>query len=163
MNYAKINATDIANGIGVRVSLFVSGCNRRCKGCFNPETWDYDYGKEFTVDTLYELKDLVSKDYISGLTILGGEPLDPENRHMVTLICCWIKRHVPNKTIWIYTGYTYEKVKHLDVLNYVDVLVDGAYIEELKDISLPFRGSSNQRIIDVARSKYRDSVVEVEL
>ena len=152
MNYGRINKTDIANGPGVRVSLFVSGCRNRCKGCFNPETWSFNYGKEFTLKTLYEIEDALNNEYIDGLTILGGDPFEPENIATVTTICETIKKYYPKKSIWIYTGYHYEDFKNREVMRYIDILVDGPFIEELKDISLQFRGSSNQRIIDVPES-----------
>lgn len=152
MNYGRINKTDIANGPGVRVSLFVSGCRNRCKGCFNPETWSFNYGKEFTLKTLYEIEDALNNEYIDGLTILGGDPFEPENILTVTAICEAIYKLCPDKTIWIYTGYLYEDFKNREIMRYIDVLVDGPFIEELKDISLQFRGSSNQRIIDVPES-----------
>lgn len=152
MNYGRINKTDIANGPGVRVSLFVSGCRNRCKGCFNPETWSFNYGKEFTLKTLYEIEDALNKEYIDGLTILGGDPFEPENILTVTAICEAIYKLCHDKTIWIYTGYHYEDFKNREVMRYIDVLVDGPFIEELRDISLPFRGSTNQRIINVPES-----------
>lgn len=155
MNYGRINKTDIANGPGVRVSLFVSGCRNRCKGCFNPETWDFNYGKEFTLETFIKIDNALDPDYIAGLTILGGDPMEPENIECVTAICASIRKSQPGKTIWIYTGYTYEYVslKNPEILNYIDVLVDGPFIESKKDISLQFRGSSNQRIIDVRATR----------
>ncbi len=159
MNYAKLNGYDIANGPGVRVSLFVSGCRHHCKGCFNPETWDFDYGRVFTFDTYQRLDDLLSFEHISGLSILGGEPLEPENNKTLTVVCKSIKEVYPEKTIWLYTGFTYEHVRDLPIMRYVDVLVDGPFIESLKDISLQFRGSSNQRIIDVKASLERGEVV----
>ena len=154
MNYGAIKENDIANGPGVRVSLFVSGCRNRCKGCFNPETWRFDYGQEFTLKTFFEIEDALDKKHIDGLTILGGDPFEPENIEIVTAICEAVKKLCPGKTIWIYTGYTYEYVslKYPEILDYIDVLVDGPFIEALKDISLEFRGSSNQRIIDVPES-----------
>ena len=152
MNYGRINKTDIANGPGVRVSLFVSGCRNRCKGCFNPETWGFNYGKEFTLETLFEIKDALDNKYIDGFTILGGDPFEPENIETVTAICETIYKSFPGKSIWIYTGYLYEDLKNREVMRYIDVLVDGPFIEELKDISLKFRGSTNQRIIDVPES-----------
>lgn len=159
MNYAKINPCDIANGVGVRVSLFVSGCRNHCKGCFNPETWDFGHGQEFTTDTFEAVSQALEPYWISGLSILGGEPLEPENRSAVTSICHLVRQRHPSKTIWLYTGYLYEAVKHLEVIKYIDVLVDGPFVEELKDITLKFRGSSNQRIIDVKKSRKASSVV----
>ena len=159
MNYGKINKTDIANGVGVRVSLFVSGCRHKCKGCFNPETWDFTYGQKFTTETIREILDALAPEYISGLTVLGGEPLDIENINDVSLLLYHVKRLYPTKTIWVYTGYNYEVIRRHPIMGYIDVLVDGSFIESLKDISLRFRGSSNQRIIDVQASLKSDSVV----
>lgn len=153
MNYGRINKTDIANGPGVRVSLFVSGCRNRCKGCFQPETWDFNYGEEFTLKTFIEIDNALDPDYIDGLTILGGDPFEPENIEMVTAICESIRKVNPLKTIWIYTGYLYEDLRGLEIMRYIDVLVDGPFIEDLKDISLQFRGSSNQRIIDIPATR----------
>ena len=154
MRYGRINKTDIANGPGVRVSLFVSGCRNWCKGCFQPETWDFNYGKEWkyvtdTLDLLYSLE----PDYISGFTILGGDPMEPENIKTVTRLCRQVKKYFPDKTIWIYTGYLYEDLKDLEIMDYIDVLVDGPFIESKKDISLQYRGSSNQRIIDIPATR----------
>ena len=153
MKYGKINKTDIANGPGVRVSLFVSGCRNRCKGCFNPETWSFNYGEEYTSETWYEILYAMDPDYIAGLSILGGDPFEPENIETVTDLCKDIKRAYPDKTIWIYTGYLYEDLKDLEIMEYIDVLVDGPFIEAQKDITLKFRGSKNQRIIDVQASR----------
>lgn len=158
MKYGKINKTDIANGPGVRVSLFVSGCRNRCKGCFNPETWSFDYGEPFTMRTIEEILEALSPDYIAGLSILGGDPFEPENSVGVYEICRQAKERYPDKTIWIYTGYLYEDFKDLPIMEYIDVLVDGPFIEALKDISLKFKGSSNQRIIDVQASRSSGSV-----
>lgn len=149
MNYAKINPTDIANGPGVRVSLFVTGCRNRCKGCFNTSTWDFNNGELYSTVTLIQLLKYLEPDYISGLSILGGDPFEPENIDEVTKLCKYVKGKYPNKTIWVYTGYIYEDLKDLEIMNYIDVLVDGPFIESLKDISLVFKGSSNQRIIDI--------------
>ena len=152
MNYAKIKPVDVANGEGVRVSVFVSGCSHHCKGCFNSELWDYNAGEEFTSEVILDILNLCSADYISGLSLLGGEPLDPKNLQRVTLLCQQFKRYFPHKTIWCYTGYEWDRIKHLDILKYVDILVDGKFVHELKDPRLRFRGSSNQRIIDVQMS-----------
>lgn len=156
MHYAKINKCDVANGPGVRVSLFVSGCRNACKGCFNPEAWDFNYGNEFTMNTFREINDALSSDYISGLSILGGEPMEPENQLALQPFLYQIKQYHPNKTIWVYTGYTFEKlyfngipeITH-KILELIDALIDGKFDESKKDISLAFRGSSNQRIIDI--------------
>lgn len=158
MNYGKINYTDIANGPGVRVSLFVSGCRNKCEGCFNRESWDFNYGKKFTISTLTDLLLALDKPYISGLTILGGDPLEPENLPTVTSICRTIKTINDSKNIWIYTGYLYEDFQNLELFDYVDVVVDGKFIESEKDISLQFRGSKNQKIVDVKRSKLENEV-----
>lgn len=159
MNYSKINPCDIANGVGVRVSLFVSGCRNHCKGCFNHETWDFNHGQEFTTDTFEAISQELDSFWVSGLSILGGEPLEPENRSAVTSICHLVRQRHPSKTIWLYTGFLYEDVKDLEVMRYIDVLVDGRFVEELKDITLKFRGSSNQRIIDVKQSRKTGDVV----
>lgn len=152
MYYGKINKTDIANGPGVRVSLFVSGCDLRCKGCFNPETWNFKYGNPLTADAIDEILDALAPDYISGLTVLGGEPLHKDNYNEVKYICSLAKKYYPNKTVWLYTGKTFESVGYWSIFNYVDVLVDGPFVEAEKDITLKFRGSRNQRIIDVQES-----------
>ena len=159
MYYGKINKTDIANGTGVRVSLFVSGCRNHCKRCFQPETWNFKYGKPFTVATIGEIREALAPEYISGLTVLGGDPLEPENYREVLYLCKNIKRLYPEKTIWLYTGYLYEVYAYSEIMEYIDVLVDGKFIEELKDISLKFRGSSNQRIIDVKKTRELGEVV----
>lgn len=169
MNYAEIKEYDIANGPGVRMSLFVSGCDHHCKNCFNPETWEYDYGKPFTNDTIEELIKLLEPSYITGLTLLGGDPLMPKNIETVASLCCKIKEVYPDKSIWCYTGYTWEylmevkrKNKHLrDILRYIDVLVDGPFIEEEKDLTLKFRGSRNQRIIDVQKSNWMGDFIQL--
>lgn len=152
MNYGRLNKTDIANGSGVRVSLFVSGCRNHCKGCFNPETWDFNYGQEFTTDTVNEIMEALEPNYISGLSVLGGDPFESENIDVITDLCKAVREKYPNKTIWVYTGYKFEILKVLDIMKYIDVLVDGRFIESQKDLSLIFRGSRNQRIIDVKRS-----------
>ena len=162
MNYALIKPRDIANGPGVRVSLFVSGCRRHCKNCFNPETWSFSYGKEFTQETIDEILRLLEPDYIRGLTVLGGEPFEPENQPTVLELTRQVKARFPQKEIWAFTGNRFDddllakKCGPWDVtealLGTIDVLVDGAFVEELKDMGLRFRGSSNQRILDVPRS-----------
>ena len=165
MYYGRIKKTDIANGPGIRVSLFVSGCRNHCKGCFQPETWDFNYGQEYDgVNTTNEIIEALSPEYISGLSILGGDPIERENISEVVTLCYLVKRLYPNKTIWLYTGYKYEDIAEMypNVLEVIDVMVDGPFVEELKDISLVFRGSSNQRIIDVPESIRSGRVVEVE-
>lgn len=161
MYYGKINPLDIANGPGIRVSLFVSGCRRHCKGCFNPETWSFTYGQEFTPETLHELKRLLDNPNIAGLSILGGDPFEPENRTMVALICEFVKSWYIGKTIWVWTGYDFEEVKDTYGMNFIDVLVDGRFEESLKDLRLRWRGSSNQRVIDVQESLKTGEVVLV--
>ena len=158
MNYGAIKRFDIADGEGVRVSLFVSGCRNRCKGCFQPETWDFSYGNPFTPAVEDELLEALKPPFIAGLTVLGGEPFEEENQLCLTPFLRRVKEAFPQKTIWCYTGYIYERDllppaadKHTavteEMLSYIDVLVDGPYIESLRDISLAFRGSRNQRIL----------------
>lgn len=159
MNFGKLNKTDIANGPGVRVSLFVSGCRNRCKGCFNPETWSFDYGRKFVISDELEIYDALKPEYIAGLSILGGDPFEPENIETVTDLCHNVRITCPDKTTWIYTGYLYEDLKDLEIMEYIDVLVDGPFIESEKDLRLAFRGSRNQRIIDVQVSRRAGSVV----
>ena len=172
MNYATIKKFDIANGPGVRVSLFVSGCRHKCKNCFNSEARDFSYGEQFTDDTLEELLNAVSKDYIEGFSLLGGEPFEPENQQGVLQILKEIKKRYPQKTIWCYTGFLYDtqllagKVGNADtvkeILQNIDVLVDGKFVEELKSLDLLFRGSSNQRIIDVKKSLAENETIWLE-
>lgn len=159
MNYSTIKPVDIANGLGVRVSLFVSGCPHHCKGCFNAETWDYEHGEAFTFETVCSILDLMKPAWIGGLSILGGEPLAPRNIDDVQWLAESAKGMYPEKTIWCYTGYTWEEVKNHPVMQYIDVLVDGRFIEAERDISLRFRGSRNQRIIDVKKSLENDEVI----
>lgn len=157
MNYGKINTCDIANGPGVRVSLFVSGCRNHCRGCFNPETWDFGYGHPFTDDTMNYILRSLGKKYIDGFTILGGDPFEPENQNVVAYILRKVREAYPYINIWVYTGYLYDVdlvkggkicTEFTDeILSYIDTLVDGPFIEEEKDITLQFRGSRNQRII----------------
>ena len=147
MNYAEIKKVDIANGPGVRVSLFVSGCRNHCKGCFNPETWDFDYGRPFTRATEDEIIKALRPSWIQGLSILGGDPMEPENQEALLPFLRSTKEELPGKDVWLYTGYRLEDVSGSLLLPYVDVVVDGPFIEAEKDISLAFRGSRNQRII----------------
>lgn len=162
MNYATIKPVDIANGPGVRVSLFVSGCTHHCKGCFNAEAWDFGYGKLFDGETQEELLGLLDHDFITGLTLLGGEPLEPENQKGLLPFVKRVKQRFPEKSIWCYTGYDFEKdvlewmIPRLgitrELMDLIDVLVDGKFVEEKKNISLRFRGSENQRILSVRQS-----------
>lgn len=154
MNYTLIRSIDIANGEGIGTALFVSGCPFHCEGCFNTETWDYGYGKEFTQKTLISLIEATDKPYINRISILGGEPLAPVNLETVSLIIESLKKRFPEKRIWIYSGYTYESLNknQLRVISKADILVDGQFIKEKKDLNLKFRGSSNQRIIDIQQT-----------
>lgn len=158
MNYATIKPTDVANGPGVRVSLFVSGCTHACKGCFNEEAWDFNYGKLYTNDTCFEIIRYLNHSYISGLSLLGGEPLHPKNRQWVSYLSIYVKKFFPEKNIWCYTGYLFEDLLKEDnsyiksIFKNIDVLVDGKFEIDKNDITLKFKGSSNQRIIDVQKS-----------
>ncbi len=162
MNYATIKKYDVANGPGVRVSLFVSGCTHHCKGCFNAEAWDFNYGKPFTDDTADEIIYALSHEYIKGLSLLGGEPFETCNQAALAPLLERVKKEYPQKTVWCYSGYDFEKdisafrLGAPDVtkrmLACIDVLVDGEFVEDKKDLNLRFRGSSNQRILDVPAS-----------
>lgn len=149
MNYAEIKKVDIANGPGVRVSLFVSGCRNHCKGCFNPETWDFDYGRPFTRATEDEIIEALRPSWIQGLSILGGEPTEEENAAVLIPFLKRVRAVLPDKDIWLYSGYTYETLRDKEILTLADVLVDGPFLLEQKDAGLAFRGSRNQRIIDL--------------
>ena len=172
MNYASIKNCDIANGPGVRVTLFVSGCSHHCKGCFNEETWDLQYGEPFTQETVDSLLEMLAPDYIEGLTLLGGEPLEPGNREALLPLLRAVKERYPGKNIWCYSGYLFEKdilerfcaqwEKMKEFLSYLDVIVDGEFVLAQKDISLRFRGSANQRIIDVQASLARGETIVKE-
>lgn len=162
MYYGAIKNLDIANGPGVRVSLFVSGCRNCCKGCFQPETWDFEYGQEFTDDTINELLNLLDNHLVAGLSILGGDPLEPENRDVVGEICYIVRAFRPGKSIWLWTGYLWEDIKDWEDLRYVDVLVDGPFVQEQKNLCLAYRGSENQRVIDVRKSLEEGHVVQLE-
>lgn len=169
MHYANIKPLDIADGEGVRVSLFVSGCRNHCEGCFQPETWCFTYGQPYTEATEQRLIDALSPDYVDGLTLLGGEPFEPENQRVLTGLIERVRAACPKKTIWAYSGYTIEEMlsdrhPHCEctrqMLEGIDVLVDGRFELALKDISLVFRGSSNQRIIDVRRTLREGKIVK---
>lgn len=149
MNYCGIKKVDIANGTGIRVSLFVSGCRNHCPGCFQPETWDFDYGEPFTEKTEEELITALRPSWIRGLSILGGDPMEPENQKELLPFIRRVKETYPEKDIWLYTGYRLEQVWNSPLLSYVDVVVDGPFVEKEKDAGLAFRGSRNQRIIDL--------------
>ena len=168
MNYCNVKNCDIANGVGVRVSLFVSGCRNRCKNCFQPETWDFNYGKPFDEQTEEKLIKMLAPSYINGLTVLGGEPMEPENQRALLPFLKKVKAAYPQKTIWLYTGFTLEELRSPDcrahteyteeILKFLTVLVDGRFVDEKKNISLRFRGSENQRLIDVAATLAAGSV-----
>ena len=169
MFYSEIKKYDIADGPGVRVALFVSGCTHHCKGCFNEMTWDFRYGKEFGEGTIVEIVEALKKPYIAGLTLLGGEPMEYVNQQGLLPLLRRAKDEYPDKTIWCYTGYLFDKdilenftdkyPETQEILSYLDVIVDGEFIESQKDISLRFRGSSNQRIIDVQKSLQTGNII----
>ena len=149
MRFQKITHYDTANGIGIRAVLWVSGCNHHCEGCHNPDTWDINSGQLFTEKILNQLLEFIAKPWINGITFSGGDPLHPDNRESILKIAQAIKKTLPNKTIWLYTGYKWEEIKDLELMKYLDVLVDGEFHLKEKDISLPFCGSRNQRVINV--------------
>ena len=169
MNYATIKENDVANGPGVRVSVFVSGCTHHCKGCFNSEAWDFTYGNKFDEDTINKILNDLDKDYIEGLSLLGGEPLEYANQKGLLPLVKKVKEKFPNKTIWCYTGYNFEKdvvekmcIEHeetIELIKNIDVIVDGKFEEDKKNASLRFRGSENQRLIDVKASIKENEVV----
>lgn len=170
MNYCNIKPRDIADGVGVRVTLFVSGCRNHCKNCFQPETWDFGYGDPFTKEVENHLMEELKPDFVDGLTLLGGEPGEAENQRGLVPFLRRVRRELPEKTIWCYSGFTWEQLTGQqpsrcrcevtdEFLSLLDVLVDGPFVEELHDITLLFRGSSNQRLIDVPKTLAQGSVV----
>ncbi len=169
MHYATIKYNDIANGVGVRTSLFVSGCTHRCKNCFNSEAWDFTYGEAFTPEVEAQILDSIDSYFVSGLSLLGGEPMEIQNQRGLISLVRAFKARFPHKSIWCYTGYTYERDLlaggrvHCEVTNellsYIDVLVDGEFVQELYDITLRFRGSANQRLIDLPQTRQKGEVV----
>lgn len=179
MNYATIKKTDVANGPGIRVSLFVSGCTHHCKGCFNSEAWDFGYGQPYTEETEQEILEALAPEYIRGLSLLGGEPMEPENRGSVLSLVKKVRERYPKKDIWCYTGYDFEKdllrwmaeesteacsgnreqKEVTQLLSFIDILVDGEFVEERKNLRLAFRGSENQRLIDVKESLRQGRIV----
>lgn len=169
MHYGEIKKCDIANGEGVRVSLFVSGCTHHCPGCFNQDTWEFHYGREYTDETEEELLKALAPSYINGLSLLGGEPFEPQNQEVLVGLLRKVHARYPQKNVWCYTGYLFDRellgesrarcVYTDDMLSMIDVLVDGRFVESLKDIRLAFRGSSNQRVIDVGKSLKTGHVV----
>jgi len=161
MHYANIKNNDIANGPGVRVSLFVSGCTHHCKGCFNEVAWDFEYGEPFTEETICKIIDMLRPNHIKGLTLLGGEPFEPQNQGPIVELLRRVKEAYPDKSIWSFSGYVFEKITSgtlgdweitKEFLSYLDVLVDGPFVEEKKNLNLRFRGSENQRLLDVPAS-----------
>ena len=166
MNYAEIKNCDIANGPGVRVSLFVSGCTHRCPGCFNEIAWDFYYGKPFTQETVDEIIAMLKPNYVQGLTLLGGEPFEPQNQGAIVDLLRQIKQQLPQKSIWAFSGYLFDRDilsgrlgDTSEYLSYLDVLVDGPFVESKKNLSLRFRGSENQRLIDVKASLAAGEIV----
>lgn len=160
MRYSKIRKMDIADGPGVRVSIFMQGCSFNCKNCFNPETHDFAGGKEFTEETINRVLELCDKDYVKGLSILGGEPMHPKNIQGTTELAKCFKEKFPEKNLWVWSGFTFDKdLKDKEALKYIDVLVDGQYVDELHNPKLEWRGSSNQRVIDVQKSLKANKVV----
>ena len=168
MNYANIKTYSIENGTGVRVSLFVSGCTHHCKDCFNEQAWDFEYGNPVTADTENAVIEALAPDYMAGITLLGGEPMEPVNQRGLLPLLKRIRKELPQKTVWAYTGYVYEDLleggrAHCEVteelLSLCDILVDGPFIAEKKNISLRFRGSENQRIIDLKATRETGKVV----
>ena len=163
MRYNKIRKMDISNGPGVRVSIFMQGCTFKCKNCFNPETHDFNGGEEFTNDIIDKVLDLCNKDYIVGLSILGGEPLHPKNIEGTTMLAKKFKEKFKDKTIWVWSGFLYDRdLKDKEILNYIDVLVDGQFKEELHNPKLKWCGSSNQRVIDVKKSIKENKIILYE-
>ena len=152
MRYNLIRKMDISNGPGVRVSIFMQGCQFHCKNCFNPETWDFNGGEEFTDDTIKKVLDLCDKSEVKGLSILGGEPMNPTNIEGTTKLAKAFKEKYPEKNIWTWSGYRFEDLKDKEVMKYIDVLVDGNYKDELHNPTLKWKGSENQRVIDVKKS-----------
>ncbi len=162
MKYNLIRKMDISNGPGIRVSIFMQGCDFHCENCFNKETWDFENGHELTSDTINEVLELSSPSYIKGLSILGGEPMHPKNIEGTLALAKSFKEKYPDKTIWVWTGFLFDDIKTKEVLRYIDVLVDGRYVDELHTPTLKWKGSSNQRVIDVKKSLEKNIVIEVK-
>lgn len=173
MYYGNIKKYDIADGEGVRVTLFVSGCTNKCKGCFQPETWNFCYGQPYTEETEKEILEAMNNDYIQGLTLLGGEPFEPDNQRVLVTLLQKVKETYPDKDVWSYTGFVYDKDlvpggrRYTEVtdemLSMIDVLVDGPFVEEKKNISLSYRGSENQRVIDLKKTLQEGRVILYEV
>ena len=162
MKYHDITKDDMLNGDGLRVVLWVAGCSHKCEGCHNPITWNPEGGLEFDQDARNEIFEELDKDYVSGITFSGGDPLHPANQHGVTEMAAMIRQIYPHKTIWLYTGYVFENIHSYLIMKYIDVLVDGPYIEEQRDITLAFRGSKNQRLIDVKETFQQNKIVTIQ-
>ncbi len=162
MQYHNITHCDMLNGHGIRVTLWVAGCEHHCKNCQNPFTWDVHGGIPFDKDAYDEICEDLKQDYCSGLTLSGGDPMHIDNRETILRLCQNIKMQFPKKTIWMYTGYTFEEIKTSPILQYIDILVDGKYIEELRDIEMPWVGSTNQRIIDVKETFRKNKIVTIQ-
>lgn len=174
MNYCALRTCDVANGPGMRVTLFVSGCTNHCPGCFQPETWDFDYGQPFTAETQAHILDLLAPEYISGLTLLGGDPFEPSNQRALLPLLQAVNAQYPRKTVWAFTGFLLDDELQRDgshprcevtdeMLTYIDILVDGRFIEAQKDVRLKFKGSANQRTIDVPKTLAQGKVVLAEI
>ena len=160
MRYNKIRKMDISNGPGVRVSIFMQGCAFHCENCFNPDTWDFNGGEEFTDETIEKVLDLCSQDHIVGLSILGGEPMHPNNIEGTTRLAKAFKERFPKKSLWAWSGFLFDRdLKDKEVMKYLDVLVDGQFVDALHDFRLAWRGSSNQRVIDVQKSLKKNEIV----
>ena len=169
MHYGNIKEFDVADGEGVRVTLFVSGCTNHCEGCFQPATWNFDFGEPYTEETERRLLELLDRPFIDGLTLLGGEPFEPENQAVLVKLLRKVKERLPEKTVWSYTGFVYERDllpgqrKHTDVtdemLSYIDVLVDGPFVLAKRNLALTFRGSENQRVLDLKKTREQGTAV----
>lgn len=162
MNYAAIKTLDIANGPGIRTSVFVSGCTRHCKECFQPQTWDFDFGEPFAQEVIDRILDSLEPKHVAGLTVLGGEPFEPRNQEAVAELLRQARRRFPNKSFWAFTGYTIEELDSdtaQEILSYLDVLVDGPFEIDKKDLTLRFRGSRNQRLIDLKKTKEAGTLI----
>lgn len=162
MRYNKIRKMDISNGPGVRISIFMQGCSFHCDNCFNPETWDFSQGKEFTDEVIDKVLDLCNIDYIQGLSILGGEPLHAKNIEGTTKLAKEFNKRFPKKDLWIWTGFLFEQVKDKEIMNYVNVLVDGQYKDDERNWELKYRGSKNQRVIDIKETLKQNKIIIIE-
>ena len=163
MNYHNITHCDTLNGSGLRVTLWVAGCTHHCQNCHNPFTWDVNGGLTFDTNAMDELMNALNHDYISGLSLSGGDPMHPDNRKDILTICQVVKQKFPHKNIWMYTGYTFEEIKDFNILQYIDVLVDGEYIDALKDVEMHWAGSTNQRIINVKKTLEQGQIIQYKI